>query len=254
VSTRASDGTYAFFALACGITWVLEIPWLLGIMAHAEPSGLAIAGAGLSALGPTLAAIAVAAPRGELGEVFGRWGTRLGWIVVGLFVPMSLHLLATLLEVALGGHPAQWFYPPVKPEHFAALVMFSVFEEFGWRGFAYPRLVRRHGPVKGCLILGAVWGLWHLCMTFSPVTGSLDLPRFGWQLVELTLYSLVIAWIFERANRSMAVAIAIHAGAHLDNVTRAPVTEVRLGILRFAVLLVAAVMAARALAAKHAVR
>jgi len=249
---RAGDGTYAFFALACGITWFLEIPWLVATVAHAAPSGYAIAGAGLSALGPTLAAVAIAAPRRELREVFGRWRTNLGWVVLGLFVPMALHLVATLVEVGLGGHPAQWFYPPVRPEHWAALVMFSVFEEFGWRGFAYPRIVRRHGPVLGCLILGAVWGLWHLGMTFSPETGALDTYRFAVLLAELPLWSVVIAWVFERGNRSMAVAIAIHAGAHLDNVTRAPATEVRLQLLRYAVLCVVALLAARSLRAKHA--
>ena len=30
------------------------------------------------------------------------------WIGVALFVPMALHLPATLIDVALGGRPAQW--------------------------------------------------------------------------------------------------------------------------------------------------
>jgi membrane protease YdiL (CAAX protease family) len=248
---RAGDGTLAFFILACGITWLLEVPWLIATLRHAELSGTAMLGAGLSALGPTLAAIAIAAPRRQLGEVFGRWRTSFWWIVVALFAPMAVHLVATLVEVGLGGRPARWFYPPVRPEHWAALVMFSVFEEFGWRGFAYPRLVARHGPVLGCLILGAVWGLWHLLMTFSPATGTLDAYRFGALLCELPLWSVVIGWVLERSNRSMAVAIAIHAGAHLDNVTRAPASEVRLQLLRFAVLAVVAALAARSLRARH---
>jgi hypothetical protein len=59
-----------------------------------------------------------------------------------------------------------------------------------------------------------------------------------------------MAWFFERSNRSIAVAIALHAGAHIDNVTRAPETEVRLRILRFVVLAVVAALAARSLSAK----
>ncbi len=61
---------------------------------------------------------------------------------------------------------------------------------------------------------------------------------------------MIWAWVFERGNRSMAVAVALHVGAHLDNDNRAPEGEVRLRVLRLAVYVVAAVIAARALAAR----
>jgi hypothetical protein len=35
-------------------------------------------------------------------------------------------------------------------------------EEFGWRGVALPLLQRKLAPVWAGLILGAIWGLWHL--------------------------------------------------------------------------------------------
>jgi membrane protease YdiL (CAAX protease family) len=35
-------------------------------------------------------------------------------------------------------------------------------EEFGWRGFAQPLLQRRLAPIWAALILGIVWGFWHL--------------------------------------------------------------------------------------------
>jgi hypothetical protein len=56
--------------------------------------------------------------------------------------------------------------------------------------------------------------------------------------------------MFERGNRSIAVAIVVHAGEHLDNVNRAPDTELRLRILRFLILAIVAALAARSLAAK----
>jgi hypothetical protein len=254
-SARAPVGrhdVYLFFALACAITWALDLPLVLAWTRHAEPPAYALPLAGLGAFGPTLAAFLIAARRRALGDVFGRWRTRPVWIVVGLFLPMALHLPATLIEVALGGHPAQWFYFPALPEHVAAMVAFSFGEEFGWRGFAYPRLAQSHGPVMGSSILGAVWGLWHLGMWFSPENGPPGLLTLGIGMADLALWSLVIAWVFERGHRSMAVAIALHAGGHLDNVFRAPETEVRLRVLRFLVLAIAAALAARSLAAKRA--
>jgi membrane protease YdiL (CAAX protease family) len=35
-------------------------------------------------------------------------------------------------------------------------------EEFGWRGFALPLLQRKLAPVWAGLILGVIWGFWHL--------------------------------------------------------------------------------------------
>jgi hypothetical protein len=64
-------------------------------------------------------------------------------------------------------------------------------------------------------------------------------------VVELSLWSVVIAWLFDRSGRSIAVAIAIHAGAHLDNVSRAPEGEVGLRVLRVIVLAGVAALAAR---------
>jgi uncharacterized protein len=245
------NDAYLFFALACGITWVLDLPLVLAWATNAAPPPYAMPMVGLGACGPTLAAFAIAARRHQLRGVFGRWRTNPIWIVVGLLVPLAVHLPATLIEVALGGHPAHWFYLPDSPELFAGLVMFSFGEEFGWRGFAYPRLEQRHGPVVGSLLLGSVWGLWHLGMMFSPDSlRALPPETIPIYMAEMALWSVVMAWLFERSNRSIAVAIALHAGAHIDKISRAPETEVRLRILRFVVLAVVTAFAARALLAK----
>jgi hypothetical protein len=80
--------------------------------------------------------------------------------------------------------------------------------------------------------------------------GAPDALHLGLLIPELVALSLVFAWLFERAGRSLAVALALHAGLHLDNVNLGPDSEVRLRVLRFVVLAVAAAFAARALAAR----
>jgi membrane protease YdiL (CAAX protease family) len=240
------DDVWLFFALACGLTWLLDLPFALSLARHVPPPPFALPLVGLGALGPTLAALMLARRRGVTREVFGRWRTNPVWILIGFAVIPAVHLPATLIEVALGGHPAHWFYPPTAPEQIAALVMFSVGEEFGWRGFAYPRMARRYGPVVGSLILGVIWALWHLGMMFSPEKGLPDPVALGFGIVTLALGSVVFAWAFERGNRSMAVAIALHMGAHLDNTERGPEGEWRLRVLRVVVMAVAAALAVSA--------
>jgi membrane protease YdiL (CAAX protease family) len=244
---RDGDGTMAFFALACLLTWALALPVALAWMHHRAPPPYAVACAGLSAFGPLLAALAVAGRRGQLGQVFGRWRTNPAWILLALCGAPLVHLAATALFAAVGGRPAQWFHPPGTPEALAALVVFPLGEEFGWRGFAHPRLVARFGPVRGCLIVGAVWGLWHLVYSITPAAAGFDLFTFGMTVVELPLYAVVMGWVFERANRSMAVAIAFHAGAHLDHIEMHPRVDLLLHALHLLVLAGVAAFAARAL-------
>ncbi len=238
------DGAYEYFVLACAITWLFAVPaaeaWMRG-----EPAPpYAVACAGLSAFGPLFATLAVAAPRRQLRQVFGRWRTRPGWVALAIVTPFAIHTLATALYVAIGGHPDRWFHPPVAPEQVAALVVFPLGEEFGWRGFAHPRMVRRFGLVRGSLILGAVWGLWHLAYCITPQAGAFDPIEFGVTMTELPLYSLLMAWVFEESGRSMAVAIAFHAGAHLDHIERAARADSRLLAAHLAVLATVAIVAA----------
>jgi hypothetical protein len=115
-------------------------------------------------------------------------------------------------------------------------------------------MVERHGVIRGALVVGVVWGLWHLMYTITPAAGGFDPIELGLIMTELPLYALLIAWVFERANRSMAVAIAFHAGAHLDQIERAPRTDLRLHVLHLAVLALAASAAAWALSRRVAVQ
>ncbi len=229
-----------FFALAFAITWLLDVPLVLAHRAGTPPGDLAMLGAGLGAWGPALAMLIVTRARPGL-----RWRTNPLWVVLGLALTPGLHLVATLIEVALGGTPAQWFYPPVQPEHVAALVMFSLGEELGWRGYAHGKLLESRGPVVGALILGFMWAAWHLAMWLADGLPSASVISFGF--VELMAGSVLIAWLFEESGRSMWVAFALHAGGHLDNVNRAPPEELRLRALRLLVYVAAAAVAGWAL-------
>lgn len=245
-SAPSESRVYLYCAIACVVTWLLAAPLALEWMRHEPQSALAVACAGFSAFGPLVAVLLVATRR-ERREIFGRFRAAPHWIALALIAPLAIHLLATALFVGIGGQPARWFHPPLKAEALAALVVFPLGEEFGWRGFAYPKMAERFGIVRGSLILGLVWGVWHLAYGITPEKGAFDIVEFGIGMLELPLYSVLIAWVMERSDRSMAVALAFHAGGHLDHLERDPTTVWMLHGCHLAVLVVLATLAARSL-------
>jgi membrane protease YdiL (CAAX protease family) len=246
VAEQGMGKVYLFFALACAATWLLAAPLSLEWSRHQPQSAFAVACAGFSAFGPLFAVLAVAS-RSERRDVFGRFRAAPAWVALALVSPLAIHVAATALFVLLGGTASRWFHPPPNAEALAALVVFPLGEELGWRGFAYPKMAQRFGIVKGSLILGAIWGVWHLGYGITPEKGAFDVQTFALTVLELPLCSVLIAWVMERANRGMAVAIAFHAGAHLDNLERDPSTALALHGCHLVVLAVLAALAARSL-------
>jgi membrane protease YdiL (CAAX protease family) len=247
IDPRASSrDLIAFFALACLITWGCAWPLVSASLQGTTPSEGTMAIAGLSAFGPTLAAVIVAARRGEARGVFRPWRTHPGWVLLALFSPMALQVIAVAIETLLGGSPSAWVHPPVGSEQIAAMIVFSIGEEFGWRGYAHPRMVARFGPATGSLLLGIGWALWHLMFLVSPQTGRVE-PLLLVMMLSLPLWSVIYAWFLQRGRGSLAIAIALHAGAHLDNSSRIDADEVRLRVITLIVVAIAAVFAARSL-------
>jgi len=48
---------------------------------------------------------------------------------------------------------------------FVAIVIGSAAEEIGWRGFLLPNLQKKHTAFVSSIIVGILWGVWHLNFT-----------------------------------------------------------------------------------------
>lgn len=240
---------YFYYALACALTWSLSLPATLAFLRHEAPSALATTGAGLSALGPLFAALLLSLRDGTVGSVFrirtsAPW---LGWSAIALLTVVGLRVAAALVTAALGFDLSRWTYPPELPTQMAALVVFPLGEEFGWRGFAYPRLRDRFGLVNGSLLVGAMWSLWHLGYMVDMKTGELAWVSQLESLISLPLYSVIVTYFFEKARGSVAVAIGFHAAAHMNHVELAPWSEIGFHLTHLTIVAAAALVAARAL-------
>ena len=212
----------AFFVLAYLLSWVY---WLvvLGIMGH-DTLAWFVPGA----FGPPLAALLVT------GLVDGRDGTRAflrRWVLwrVGVrwyaLALVGLPALGLLVGLLLGDWSERFAGsgPSVVVTYLAVLSFLLVLgggqEEPGWRGFALPRMQDRLGPLAASVVLGVLWGLWHLPV-FVLVPGynsagsgvaSIAASVLVFTAVGAVGQSLLLTWLFNNTRGSVLLAVLAHA-------------------------------------------
>jgi membrane protease YdiL (CAAX protease family) len=220
----AQDKTGLFFAATFAITWSLQLPALLAHWGLASgPPEKYLALTGLGGLGPLLAAMLASwREPGGVRALFAplkTWRVGFGWYPLALFLPGAIFSVGMAVRALFGGADAgPWFYWPSAAPLIIAMVVFPVGEEFGWRGFALPRLLRVHGAVRASLLLGLIWGVWHLPMFLLVGIKPRELALMA---VFFPAASLVFTWLYRHTRGSMLLALLMHMGAHLNNPHRA---------------------------------
>ncbi len=221
--TIATTMTRAFplkyFVMAFAFAWFFWGLQLLGVRGVIPTlPGLT----GIATLGPLVAAVVVTAQEGGragLRSLFSRilrWRAAPVWYAVALLGPLAITLGAIGLHVALGGQPPNLgALIGVLPMVLIAFVFMMIFvalgEEVGWRGYALPALQARYGALTSSVILGVMWGLWHLPLFFNPSTGSYSDLHFGLWLAYLIPFAILITWVFNSTGGSVLMAMLVHA-------------------------------------------
>ena len=92
------------------------------------------------------------------------------------------------------------------------ILAFAAFfgEEYGWRYYLQPLLQKRFGLRKGVLILGVVWGLWHLpCDFFYYVTPDKGLIMTAAQIITCVTLGIFFAWAYMKTG-NIWVPVILH--------------------------------------------
>ena len=216
--SRETRQVLRFFAITLvlsGIIWA-GLPMMFGLSrAHVLIPGTFV---------PSIAAIVLTAvERGRAGvaELLGR-GIRLRvgaqWYLFSLAVPVAVVIGAVWLHRAAGGtavsenDPAQWYM--VFPGFLQVFFLSVIGEEFGWRGYALPRLQGRYGPLVASLVIGVVWGFWHLPQWFLPGDFHSQIP-FGLFLAQDIGLAVIMTWLFNHTKGSVFIAALFHTAANL---------------------------------------
>jgi uncharacterized protein len=214
-----------YFALAFGITWLVQLPAVLahhGILPGPEEQYMNPAGFGL--FGPMIAALIAARVEGGRGGAgtfwrsIWKWRVSPVWYVVALAFPAVGYVIVRAAAGFVVADPGPWLFPPGDAQRVAAMIIAPIGEEIGWRGFALPRLQERYRRVTAAAILGALWGLWHLMMYLM---ADVSLPILLASIVFLIPGSMVMSWLYNRSGGSAFIAILAHMGVHLNNPNQA---------------------------------
>jgi hypothetical protein len=228
----ASTSYIARHPIATYVALTYAISWG-GFVFVVGPGGFPGTGSQFDALLPSVAAAMLAGPAvaGLLLTVFlfgtaglrellsrlVRWRVGVRWYVAAL-LPAPVLSAAVLFALSLTS--------PIftAPNRTAILLtgitagLTTVLEEIGWTGFATPMLRRRYGVVTTGLIVGIMWGAWHLLQglwSAGTYTGSLPVAvffplSFFIGVAQLTAYRVLMLWVYDRTN-SLLVATLMHA-------------------------------------------
>jgi membrane protease YdiL (CAAX protease family) len=222
-------GVALYFLLTLLISWlalllIMGLDPMLG-RTQVNPALMPLLILGM-VLGPTIAGLVMT------GLVYGRagyrdllarvrdWRAGAGWYVLALLAAPVLVAVALLLLTSFSpGYIPDILTSPDKPGivigGIIAGIIVGIFEELGWTGFAIPRLRLSHGVVATGLILGLVWGLWHMPLFVASALASRILPPALVLAVQLftflPAFRVFMVWVYERTH-SLPLAILLHVG------------------------------------------
>jgi membrane protease YdiL (CAAX protease family) len=198
----------AYFVLVFGIEWLLVL-----LLSPLVPPLIALL---IGSWLPNAVGVFVtwvAGGRQGLRELFSRvvlWRIGLKWYAIALAVPIIMAFLAIGLYKVLG-NPA----PDPAPASQLWLVFLSAAftgamgEELGWRGTALPRLQARWNALISSLILGVLWGLYHLPSFLLSGLPLQDMPLFPFMIAALGL-TILVTWTFNRTGGSLIPVFLYH--------------------------------------------
>ena len=92
---------------------------------------------------------------------------------------------------------------------FGLMLFLGPVEEFGWRGLALPLLQRRFAPLWAGLVLGFIWGLWHMPAFFLS-----GIPQGEWSFLPFLIGSVAVGVVltpmFNASRGSLLLPILYH--------------------------------------------
>lgn len=186
-------------------------PWLVYLLTRLADFAFSIAG---------VVMIVITAGRAGLRQLWGRltrWRIGWQWYLMGL-LPIGLYGVATAVAGAFSSanitaSAITTILFSLHAGFFVSLFLRGAMgEELGLRGFALPRLQERMSPFRASLIIGVLWGAWHLPV----LIGRDPLSIAAFSLLAIGL-SMLFTLMFNGSGGSLIPVLLFHASQNWED-------------------------------------
>ena len=225
---------WLFFIITFAFSWLVWLPYVLSGFNVIELSetvqSMMTLAVVIGAFGPMIAAlILIRVKEGKSGikEYFRRafnFKTKAIYYLMALLIPVIItaaaHYIVTL--GAIDVLPKNLFPEELAVPVIVLVIPYFIFimiagggqEEFGWRGYAQEPLQGKFGILGGSILLGAVWGLWHLPLWFMPGEGHSYYSFFAF-LIYTVSTAVIIGWLYNASGKKLIIPWLIHSAGNV---------------------------------------
>ena len=169
----------------------------------------------LAVYAPAIAAFIIITYKAGAGGLRRYLGRLLLW---RCSLPWYAFLIIGIPMIYIGGSALKGnlFTEPFPFSSFQSLIVALVLtaikgpiEEFGWRGLALPLLQRKFAPIWAALILGVIWGFWHLpaFMLSGTQQSAWSFTPFFFGSIAL---SVIVTALFNTSHGSILLPALFH--------------------------------------------
>lgn len=214
-----------YFIITYAVSWAIWSPIFLvtqGLVEWQVPFSVYY----LGSFGPMVSALIMTSiTRGGSGVVkllsrLLMWRVDLRYYAFAVLAPVGLFVIAILLNrIITGTWPnlnllGEADYMPSLGIAGVLILWFMTYglgEETGWRGYALPHLQRKKPAANAALILGILWGCWHIpAFFFRDTYIEMGIIGFPMLLVSIVFASVVFAWLYNSTGGSLLLVTLFH--------------------------------------------
>jgi uncharacterized protein len=154
------------------------------------------------------------------------WRVGWKWYLVAILLMPSMQVASVLLTSLVRQTPIDFstvyaykiFGPSVNL--MALIVPFFLFdaiangEEIAWRGYVLPRLQAKHSALVSSLIVGLIWGVWHLPKYLS----HWNTVSFLFFMLGILARAVLYTWLYNNTKGSLLLTTLFHASGNTGGI------------------------------------
>lgn len=154
------------------------------------------------------------------------WRVGWKWYLVAFLLAPTLIVGGVYLNAGMTGVPPDFStvmayrifgtsaYLPLYILPFFIIDFIANGEEIGWRGYVLPRLQSKYSALTSALILGVIWGIWHLPKFLT----HWNTISFAWFMAHTVAASVLYTWLYNGTKGSLLLVTLFHASSNTAGV------------------------------------